>query len=49
MLTYDDLLKLGQLLDERLKPLEAEVKELRKKVNQMWDALEKRGLPLTAV
>ena len=49
MLTDDDLLKLGKLLDERLKPLKAEVEELRIKINTMWDALEKRGLPLTAV
>ena len=55
MLTDDDLLKIGRLLDERLKPIEqrlmaieGEVKELRIKVNTMWDAAEKHGLPLPA-
>ena len=56
MLTDDDLKKIGQLLDQRLKPieerltaLEAEVKELRKKIHTIWDTAEKHGLHLDAV
>ena len=35
-----------KLLDEKLAPVLTELKAVRMKTNQMYDALEKHGLPL---
>jgi hypothetical protein len=38
-----------EILREEIKPLQKEVHDLRMKVNQMYDALEKQGLKLQVV
>ena len=52
MLTETDLRRLSEVLDrklnEQLNPIRADLRQVRMKVDQMWDALEKHGLPLVA-
>ena len=50
MLTDQDMARIGRMLDEKLdeklKPVIDDLRFLTTKVNQMWDALERHGLPL---
>ena len=49
-LTESDLQRIAQIVDDRLEkrlmPIANDLKDVRIKTNQMWDALEKHGLPL---
>lgn len=46
MLTDADLYKIGQVMDQKLYPIKQDLKELRIKVDRMYDAMEQRGILL---